>query len=82
MPRYFIDTDDGDVHAHDDEGHELSEAEAARQMALKSLYEMADSVTRSGDRHTFTASVRDESGATIYVATLELRGEWVAKPEA
>lgn len=76
MPRYFIDTNDDDTFVEDDEGQDLPDAEAARKEALTALPDMARDKMSDGDRRTFCASVRDETGETIYKATLTLNGEW------
>lgn len=76
MSRYFFDTDDGDFRSQDDEGIELSDAEAARLAALDVLPDMARDKLPDGDRRTFSVRVRDEAGAVLYSATLDLVGEW------
>ena len=76
MPRYFFDTDDGDQSHRDDEGHDLPDVQAARVAALDVLPDMARDKMPDGDRRTFVASVRDDQGAIIYIATLSLKGEW------
>lgn len=77
MPRYFFDTDDGDFRCVDDEGAELPDMEAARLAALDELPDMARHKLPDGDRRTFSVRVRDEAGIAIYVATLDLVGEWL-----
>ena len=74
MPRYFIDTDDGDIAHGDSDGHDLPDAEAARRAALDALPDMARDKLPDGDDRTFTATARDEQGAVVYVATLILKG--------
>ena len=76
MPRFFFDSDDGRFQVRDDEGSQLPDAVAARDMALATLPEMAMHQRASSDRRTFALRVRDEAGATIYTATLSLVGEW------
>ena len=78
MPRYFIDTDDGDVNVRDEEGSDLSGPHAARLIALDALPDMARQKMPDGDRRTFTVGVRDAAGAVVYTATLDLRGDWPA----
>ena len=82
MPRFFIDTDDGDTFVADDEGLDLPDAEEARKVALTSLPDMARDKMLGGDTRTFRASVRIEAGAVIYEATLTLAGEWTADHSA
>jgi hypothetical protein len=43
---------------------------------------MAQQGIPDGERRTFTASVRDENGTVVYVATLTLVGEWKVSPPA
>ena len=74
MPRYFIDTDDGDVRINDDQGFDLADAEAARREAMAVLPDMARDKLPDGDRRTFVATVRDEEGSVVYSATLTLVG--------
>lgn len=82
MPRYYIDTDDGDFEDIDGEGYELPNAEAARKAAIDALPDMARQKLPDGDRRVFAAQVRDESGAIVYVATLTLVGEWWIPPSS
>lgn len=79
MPRFFIDTDDGAQRVLDDEGYELPDKSAARDLALEALPEMARDKRHAGDQRIFSVSVRDESGRAIYEVELELRGRWVGK---
>ncbi|KAB1069875.1 DUF6894 family protein [Methylobacterium planeticum] len=76
MPRYFIDTDDEAFAVHDDEGQIFRDLSAARDIAHRVLPEMVRQKRPNDDGHTFTASVRDESGTVVYVATLAFAGEW------
>lgn len=76
MPRYFIDSSDGDLQVIDREGLELATQREARQAALEALPDMARDLIPDGDRRRFTVSVRNEAGTTIYSAALTLEGEW------
>lgn len=76
MPRYFIDTSDGNLNVIDREGLELPNDEAAREAALGTLPDMARDLIPDGDRRSFTVSVRDMTGNTIYSAALTLKGNW------
>ncbi len=76
MPRYFIDTSDGDLTVVDREGLELPNDNAAREAALGTLPDMARDLIPDGDRRSFTVSVRNISGNTIYSAVLTLEGSW------
>ncbi len=79
MPRYFIDTDDGNDLLIDGEGQVLLSEASARSFALDALPDMARDKMPDGDRHTFTVGVRDGTGALFYQATLTLKGEWVKR---
>ncbi len=76
MPRFFIDTSDGDLEIRDDQGIEFLCAEDARVAALAALPDMARDKIPDGDRRLFFVSVRDEHGNTIYKASLFLAGAW------
>lgn len=80
MPRFFIDTDDGDYRLQDDEGFEFPDQGAARKAAVDALPDMARQKLPDGDRRVFAARVRNENGIIIYVATLTLAGEWWVMP--
>ena len=76
MPRYFFDTDDGADRFQDDEGMDLPDARSARDAAVGSLPELSRDRLADGDHHRLTVRVRDEAGALVYSATLDLVGEW------
>ncbi|TNC06526.1 hypothetical protein FF100_34320 [Methylobacterium terricola] len=82
MPLYFIDTDDDVLTVYDDQGQDLPGPKVARDMAHLVLPDMARQKLPDSDRRTFKASVRDESGTVLYVATLTLVGEWKVEPPA
>ncbi|AWN41386.1 DUF6894 family protein [Methylobacterium durans] len=76
MPRFFIDSDDGNLHVHDDEGQDFPDAESARRLATAMLPDMAREKVASGDPSTFLVQVRDEAGVTLYQGTLSFVGAW------
>lgn len=76
MPRFFIDTDDGDTRVIDDTGYELLDAETARYMALDALPDMAREKLPDGDHRSFGVTVRNDKRQIIYVATFALMGGW------
>jgi len=76
MPRYFFDTDNGDLQVEDDEGIELPDAEAARAIGVAALPDMARDSLPDGDQRTFAVRVRDEHGTVVYSASLDMAGEW------
>ena len=75
MPRYFIDIDDGETHAEDEEGSELPDLLAARNDAVAALHESAKGKLSGCDRRTLTTSVRDEAGRVLFKARLSLTTE-------
>ncbi|WP_132254409.1 DUF6894 family protein [Methylobacterium segetis] len=81
MPRFFIDSDDGELHVDDNEGLDLKDAVAARVVAIALLPEMARQKLSDSDLRTFNVRVRDEQGEMIYTADLILRGEWKVPAE-
>ncbi|KRD95850.1 hypothetical protein ASE63_12605 [Bosea sp. Root381] len=76
MPRYFIDTSDGDRSILDEEGIDLADDAAARLSALDALPDMARDVIPDGDERRLSVSVRNAEGEVIYHATLTLAGHW------
>lgn len=76
MPRYFIDTSDGDCPLIDDEGQEFPTDQAARDAAMDALPDMARDALPDGDERTFAVAVRNEQGRAIYSAKLILKGRW------
>ena len=83
MPRYFIDTDDGDILVIDDQGQVLLSEASARSFALDALPDMArERMPDHSNRHTFVIGVRDETGDVIFRASLTLKGEWVKRTTA
>ncbi len=76
MPRYFIDTDDGDLTIKDEEGHEFHDLHAARDAAHEALPDMAREKMPDGERRDFQATVRDKDGVVLYTVKLSLKGHW------
>ncbi|MDP3256444.1 MAG: hypothetical protein Q8S58_06065 [Bosea sp. (in: a-proteobacteria)] len=76
MPRYYIDSSDGNFSHVDHEGVELAGDEAARYLALDALPDMVREVLPDGDQREFAVCVRDEGGRVIYSASLTLTGAW------
>ncbi len=52
MPRFFIDTDDGDRLDRDEDGYDLVDRAAARIEAIGALPDLARSQIPDGDRRT------------------------------
>lgn len=80
MPKFFIDTNDGDLFFRDDDGFEFADAEEAREAAIDTLPDMARSKLPDGDQRTFVTMVRDDQGVVIYEATLTMAGGWKVPP--
>lgn len=76
MPRYFIDSSDGNFSHIDSEGVELAGDAAARYLALDALPDMVREVLPDGDERRFAVCVRNERGKVIYSASLTLAGGW------
>jgi hypothetical protein len=77
MPRYFIDTTDGDGGSRDDEGEDFADAETARRCAIAHLPALADSDVSDGEPREVSVTLRGENGAALYVARLSFRGAWM-----
>lgn len=74
MPRYFFDFHDGEFR-RDDHGTQCADLEAARREAMLTLPEIARfAIPSGGDDQAFTMSIRDESGAVVYTASLTFAG--------
>lgn len=76
MPRYYFDIDDGERHSADGIGTDLPDREAVRREATGILPDVAREELPDGNERVFSCSVRDESGAVIFVARLTLKAEW------
>ena len=76
MPRFYIDSDDGDRSFIDPDGFDLPNAETARYLAMDALPDMVREKLPDGDHRRFTVTVRDQTGTTLYKATLSLIAEW------
>ena len=76
MPRFFINTDDGDHHRHDQQGQDFRDRSSVRIAALKALPHLEDYAMREFGDRTMTVTVWDETGARVYSAALSLRERW------
>ena len=73
MPRYFIDTDDGDLFLKDEEGFDLSGLHEACVQAQGVLADLArEKIAKAGSQWSMTTFVRDETGKTVLQAALSL----------
>ncbi|MFC1455726.1 DUF6894 family protein [Microvirga arabica] len=79
MPRFFFDTYDGQFLAHDDQGQELDDLEAAKAVAQEELPQMASDELPDGDHRVFMVSVRDEAGQVVMRVALTLSVEYPSR---
>lgn len=70
MPRYFVDVAAGSDFVADEEGNELPDLQAGRDLAVRALSEVAAEYLVGRVDRIFVATVRDETGATAYSACL------------
>jgi hypothetical protein len=76
MPRYFIDTSDGDFTVIDEDGQDLDSDQTARDAAIQALPEMSRARLPDGDQRVFSVLLRDQDGQVIYSARLTFEGSW------
>ncbi|WP_436096846.1 DUF6894 family protein [Bosea sp. LjRoot237] len=76
MPRYFVDSTDGQSAYVDRDGFDASDNQAARKAALAGLPDMARDSIPDGDNQRYAVRVRNSWGDVIYSATLTLVGSW------
>lgn len=72
MPRYFFDTDDGDLGLVDREGQFLADDASARAAALEALSDMLRDHVAAGETRVFSISVRDEQDRLIFAGAVAL----------
>ncbi|MBP0496536.1 DUF6894 family protein [Pararoseomonas indoligenes] len=77
MPRFYLDTSDGDFKITDHVGYDFADRDEARRLALDTLPDMARDKMPDGDRRDFICNVRDEAGKPIFTATLSLIARWL-----
>ena len=65
MPRYFFDTKDDKTLLRDDVGQEMSDLEAVRVEATRSLTELARDVLPGSLRRVLTIDVRDDRSSVM-----------------
>ena len=75
MPRLYFDVYRNGKVAPDTEGSDCPDLAAARREAMAILPEVVRSdILEHGDTQQFVVVVRDESGTTLYTATLNYAG--------
>lgn len=77
MPMFFFDTDDGHSCSRDDEGCEVSDLRAARNLALEAILAIASDQLPLGEHRVCVVDVRDEAGHHVYRAKVEVAGKWL-----
>ncbi|GJE14548.1 DUF6894 family protein [Methylobacterium longum] len=75
MPRFFIDTDDGNLPVIDEDGVEYRDLASAEDEAMRTLPEMVQSRHPARSWREISATVRDEAGAVRFRASLALTVE-------
>jgi hypothetical protein len=71
MPRYFFDFRSDGVLSTDDEGLELSDADAAHEQAVGALADgICDSVLQGANDQHFAVEVRDDLGRVLQVSAV------------
>lgn len=72
MPRYFFDTDDGDLGLVDREGQILADDATARAAAMHALSDMLRDHVAAGETRVFSTSVRNEQDRLIFAGAVAL----------
>jgi hypothetical protein len=61
MPRFYLDSHDGDIFIEDEEGLEFSDLEAVKVEAARALADLAREVIPGSERRKLWIEVRDEA---------------------
>ena len=72
MPRFYIDTDDGNLPVIDQDGAEYRDLASAEDEAMRTLPEMVQSRHPARNWREISAAVRDEAGVVRFRASLAL----------
>ncbi len=80
MPLYFFDFKDGDSIVNDDEGIELPSIKVAQDDAMDFVIATAKDARLAVESRVFAVTVRDESGAAFFRATLTIGVECLDPP--
>jgi hypothetical protein len=70
MPKFFFDTRDDTQVFRDDEGLELADFEAAKQLATKSLTEVAADALPTCEKRRLAVEIRDEDDHVMLTSEL------------
>jgi hypothetical protein len=79
MPLYYFDIHDGVELTADDTGTECRDDLDARDEAIRALPQLARDGLSDGRHVVFWIKVRDQTGANIFHASLEMRSGWLAR---
>ncbi|WP_024350990.1 DUF6894 family protein [Aurantimonas coralicida] len=79
MPLYFFDVLDQGEFSEDDVGIECRSLEDVRKTAIDALPDIAKSVVPRDDHRTISVTVRDETGTSIFRASLTLDAGWLGE---
>lgn len=76
MARFYFDTNDGFTTKKDLYGIELSSREEARNLAVKTLPDIAQEAVSDNDQQKMAVHVRDEANRLVLDATLSVDVQW------
>ncbi len=79
MPRFYFDTHNGQAVLKDIYGIELTDAHAARDIAVKALPDMAKETKPDKNLQTLAVHVRSEEDESVLDATMVLEVSWSGK---
>lgn len=77
MPKFYFDVYDGKQTTIDQDGIELAEVAQVSALAVEALPDIARELLPNGDHATFSVTVRDQEGASIFKASLVLSAKWL-----
>lgn len=77
MPRYYIDTNDGEQTHRDTDGYYYPDDQTARKAAISHLTDIAGDVLPEGAKRTMSVLLRDRQYKPIFKATTDLSSMWL-----
>ena len=75
VPLFYFDYTDDDGFYRDNEGSDLLNFKKARDLAISILPDISNARFRRRERREFSVTVRDDTGKTIYRATMTVQGK-------
>lgn len=78
MPLFFFDMSNGGV-TIDDTGTDFPHAHAARDGAIRALLDVAKTEMGKRDSREVEVLLRDETGKSLFTATLKLTSKWLVE---